>query len=140
MCVNHLVSLFEKVRVKYATEHRCGIVVHGPGLSGNISGTDPLKDNLPLETSFPLDEEPNSVMTARVVNQVSLEIRKLLEVQHKISFQGACELTTFRSYCSAGASDQQKAGERRQGARQCRPSSRLWDQNSSSKIAGQGLL
>ena len=37
------------VSVKYATEHRCGVVVRGPGLSDQISGTDPLKDNLPLQ-------------------------------------------------------------------------------------------
>lgn len=35
--------------VRYATEHRCGVVVRGPGLSDQISGTDPLKDNLPLQ-------------------------------------------------------------------------------------------
>ncbi|KAL5137439.1 L-ascorbate peroxidase, cytosolic [Glycine soja] len=29
----------------YATKHRCGVVVKGPNLSGNISGTEPLKDN-----------------------------------------------------------------------------------------------
>ena len=37
------------VKAKYATEHRCGIVVSGPGLSDDVSGTDPLKDNLPLQ-------------------------------------------------------------------------------------------
>lgn len=36
------------VSVQYATEHRCGVVVRGPGLSDAISGTDPLRDNLPL--------------------------------------------------------------------------------------------
>lgn len=36
------------VQVKYATEHRCGVVIKGPNLTDNISGTDPLKDNLPL--------------------------------------------------------------------------------------------
>lgn len=37
------------VSVKYATEHRCGVVVRGPGLTDQISGTDPLRDNLPLQ-------------------------------------------------------------------------------------------
>ena len=37
------------VKAKYATEHRCGIVISGPGLSDEVSGTDPLKDNLPLQ-------------------------------------------------------------------------------------------
>jgi 2,3-bisphosphoglycerate-independent phosphoglycerate mutase len=32
----------------YATEHRCGIKVSGPNLSSDISGTDPLKDGLPI--------------------------------------------------------------------------------------------
>ena len=38
-----------RISVKYATEHRCGVVVSGTGLSDQISGTDPLKDNLPLQ-------------------------------------------------------------------------------------------
>ncbi len=42
------------VRVKYATEHRCGVVVHGGGLTDAITGTDPLKDNLPLLVQFVL--------------------------------------------------------------------------------------
>jgi len=46
------------VSVKYATEHRCGVVVRGSGLSDAISGTDPLKDNLPLLTAQPLDDTP----------------------------------------------------------------------------------
>jgi 2,3-bisphosphoglycerate-independent phosphoglycerate mutase len=37
--------------VKYATEHRCGVVVRGPGLSDAVTGTDPLKDGLPLQAS-----------------------------------------------------------------------------------------
>ena len=37
------------VTVRYATEHRCGVAVSGPGLTDAISGTDPLKDNLPLQ-------------------------------------------------------------------------------------------
>ena len=37
------------VTVRYATEHRCGVAVSGPGLSDAITGTDPLKDNLPLQ-------------------------------------------------------------------------------------------
>jgi hypothetical protein len=44
------------VSVKYATEHRCGVVVRGAGLSDAISGTDPLKDNLPLLSVEALDD------------------------------------------------------------------------------------
>ena len=39
------------VQARYATEHRCGVAVSGPGLSDDVSGTDPLKDNLPLQVS-----------------------------------------------------------------------------------------
>lgn len=45
-----------EVSVKYATEHRCGVVVRGAGLTDAISGTDPLKDNLPLLKSKPEDD------------------------------------------------------------------------------------
>lgn len=38
-----------RIGVQYATEHRCGVVVSGPELSDSISGTDPLRDNLPLQ-------------------------------------------------------------------------------------------
>ena len=36
------------VACEYATEHRCGLKVTGKGLSSQISGTDPLKDNKKL--------------------------------------------------------------------------------------------
>ena len=36
------------VKCMHATEHRCGILISGPNLSSLITGTDPLKDNLPL--------------------------------------------------------------------------------------------
>lgn len=45
-----------RVAVRYATEHRCGVVVRGPGLCDAISGTDPLKDGLPLLAAAPLDD------------------------------------------------------------------------------------
>ncbi|EFJ17030.1 hypothetical protein SELMODRAFT_268500 [Selaginella moellendorffii] len=67
-----------EVRVRYATEHRCGVVVKGPGLSGNISGTDPLKDNRLLEVVVPLDESDEAKHTAAVVNELSLELRRIL--------------------------------------------------------------
>ncbi|GAB4817188.1 hypothetical protein N2152v2_004234 [Parachlorella kessleri] len=64
------------VSVKYATEHRCGVVVRGPGLSDAISGTDPLRDNLPLQVVRPLDDSPEAAHTAEVVNQLSAAIRQ----------------------------------------------------------------
>ncbi|KHN24795.1 hypothetical protein glysoja_037137 [Glycine soja] len=54
---------------RYATEHRCGVVVKGPNLSGNISGTEPLKDNHILLKAEALDDshEPKGKSIANVV-------------------------------------------------------------------------
>ncbi|KAJ1689007.1 hypothetical protein LUZ63_013162 [Rhynchospora breviuscula] len=68
-----------EVRVRYATEHRCGVVVKGPKLSGNISGTDPLKDNRLLLKAEPLDDSFEAKNTAEVVNELSKEITKILK-------------------------------------------------------------
>ncbi|KAG6525910.1 hypothetical protein ZIOFF_015883 [Zingiber officinale] len=59
-----------EVRVRYATEHRCGVVVKGPKLSGNISGTDPLKDNRLLLKAEALDDTEKAKNTAAVVNEL----------------------------------------------------------------------
>ncbi|CAL9232152.1 unnamed protein product [Arabidopsis halleri] len=73
-----------EVRVRYATEHRCGVVVKGPRLSGNISGTDPLKDNRLLLEAKPLDESEEANHTAKVVNELSREISRIL-VSHPVN-------------------------------------------------------
>ncbi|KAI4352306.1 hypothetical protein L6164_006570 [Bauhinia variegata] len=70
-----------EVRVRYATEHRCGVVVKGPNLSGNISGTDPLKDNRLLLKAEALDDSHEAKHTAAVVNELSQEITKILVSQ-----------------------------------------------------------
>ncbi|KAI5431775.1 uncharacterized protein LOC127128403 [Lathyrus oleraceus] len=79
-----------EVRVRYATEHRCGVVVKGPNLSGNISGTDPLKDNRLLLKAEALDESHEARNTADVVNELSKEITKIL-VSHPVNAQRAAE-------------------------------------------------
>ncbi|KAK3409324.1 hypothetical protein EUGRSUZ_J01450 [Eucalyptus grandis] len=79
-----------EVRVKYATEHRCGVVVKGPKLSGNISGTDPLKDNRLLLQVEPLDETEEARHTAAVVNELSKEISRIL-VSHPLNAKRAAE-------------------------------------------------
>ncbi|XP_013725223.1 probable 2,3-bisphosphoglycerate-independent phosphoglycerate mutase [Brassica napus] len=73
-----------EVRVRYATEHRCGVVVKGPKLSGNISRTDPLKDNRLLLEAKPLDESEEAKHTAKVVNELSREISRIL-VSHPVN-------------------------------------------------------
>jgi len=69
------------VRVQYATEHRCGVVVAGPNLNDSISGTDPLRDNLPLQAAKALDDTPEAAHTAAVVAQLSAEMQKILKVE-----------------------------------------------------------
>lgn len=63
---------------RYATEHRCGVVVSGPGLSGNISGSDPLKDHRLLLKVKPLDDTKEAAHTANVVNELSDVMRGIL--------------------------------------------------------------
>lgn len=79
-----------EVRVRYATEHRCGVVVKGPKLSGNISGTDPLKDNRLLLQAKPLDDTDEAKHTAAVVNELSKEISRLL-VSHPVNEKRVAE-------------------------------------------------
>lgn len=68
-----------QVTVKYATEHRCGIRIRGPGLTDSITDTDPLKDNLKLLESKPKDDSKEAKLTSDLVNQLSKEIQKILE-------------------------------------------------------------
>lgn len=75
-----------EIRVRYATEHRCGVVVKGPNLSGNISGTDPLKDNRLLLKAEALDDSDEAKLTARVVNELSKEMSRIL-ISHPLNAQ-----------------------------------------------------
>uniref|UniRef100_A0A2P2J3H0 Metalloenzyme domain-containing protein n=1 Tax=Rhizophora mucronata TaxID=61149 RepID=A0A2P2J3H0_RHIMU len=79
-----------EVRVRYATEHRCGVVVKGPKLSGNISGTDPLKDNRLLLQAEALDDTDEARHTAAVVNELSREISRIL-VSHPVNSKRVAE-------------------------------------------------
>ena len=90
--------------VRYATEHRAGAVLRGPGLCDRVTGTgaarlvtntrarthtydarrahthttDPLRDGLPLARSEPLDASPLAAHTAAVVNQARACVRGFL--------------------------------------------------------------
>ncbi|RZB57958.1 L-ascorbate peroxidase, cytosolic [Glycine soja] len=74
----------------YATEHRCGVVVKGPNLSGNISGTEPLKDNRILLKAEALDDSHEARNIAAVVNELSKEITKNL-VSHPVNAKCTAE-------------------------------------------------
>ena len=78
-----------RVRVRYATEHRCGVVVSGPGLSDQISGTDPLRDGLPLQVPRALDPaDAAAEHTARVVAALSEQMTSVLK-RHPINVERA---------------------------------------------------
>ncbi|CAL8468172.1 g7711 [Coccomyxa elongata] len=74
------------VSVKYATEHRCGVAVSGPGLSDAITGTDPLKDNLPLQEVRPLDDSREAAHTAAVVAELSAVLCDVLK-EHPVNVE-----------------------------------------------------
>ncbi|TKY49452.1 2,3-bisphosphoglycerate-independent phosphoglycerate mutase [Spatholobus suberectus] len=76
--------------VRYATEHRCGLVVKRPTLSGNISGTDPLNDNHLLLKAKALDDSHEARNTIVVVNELSKEIAKIL-VSYPVNAKCAAE-------------------------------------------------
>ena len=62
--------------VKHATEHRCGVKVSGPGMTDQIIGTDPLKDNLPLKKVVPKDKnDEKAVYTAKLVRRHRLIVQ-----------------------------------------------------------------
>eukprot|EP00271_Cylindrocystis_brebissonii_P020984 TRINITY_DN7296_c0_g1_i1.p1 TRINITY_DN7296_c0_g1~~TRINITY_DN7296_c0_g1_i1.p1 ORF type:complete len:480 (-),score=91.07 TRINITY_DN7296_c0_g1_i1:277-1716(-) len=98
-----------QVSVRYATEHRCGVVVRGPGLSGDISGTDPLKDERPLLQAEALQGEgcgpPSAaaLRTARVVNALSDAIRQVppFATRHKMR---ACMVAPTKIIAGLGLS------------------------------------
>lgn len=62
----------------------------GPKLSGNISGTDPLKDNRMLLKAEALDDTQEAKNTAMVVNELSKEISKIM-VSHPLNAKRAME-------------------------------------------------
>ena len=78
-----------QVACKYATEHRCGVRIRAPNLTDEISGTDPLTDNLPLLKCRPVvdassTEFAKAQRTSEIVNALSDAIQSTLS-QHAIT-------------------------------------------------------
>ena len=69
-----------QVAVKYATEHRCGVRLRGPELSDRITGTDPLKDNLPLRNCQPMgaNDIGDAEKTSALMNALSKHFSQVL--------------------------------------------------------------
>lgn len=88
--VAYLLLWLTHLLYRYATEHRCGVVVKGPRLSGNISGTDPVKDTRLHLKVDPMDDSEEAKNTATVVNELSKEITRIL-VSHPINAKRVAE-------------------------------------------------
>ncbi|KAB1211081.1 2,3-bisphosphoglycerate-independent phosphoglycerate mutase [Morella rubra] len=107
--------------VRYATEHRCGVVVKGPGLSGNISGTDPLKDNRLLLQAEALDDTDEARHTAAVVNELSREMSRIL-VSHPLNAKRLSEGKSMANVVllrGCGIRIEVSPFEKKQGLRPC---------------------
>lgn len=79
------------IRVTYATEHRCGVVITGDYLSDHISGTDPLSDGLRLVQCAPSrdhEEDERALYTCRVVMAASAALADVLRT-HPINEERA---------------------------------------------------
>ncbi|KAH7830929.1 putative cofactor-independent phosphoglycerate mutase [Monocercomonoides exilis] len=55
-----------------------------PGMSGNVTGTDPLVDYKPLLRSRPLDDTPEAKRTSEIINELSDTIYEILS-QHPVN-------------------------------------------------------
>ena len=76
-----------KVSCKWATEHRCAIKISGPNLDSEITGNDPLKDNLKVVTCEAEDpDNKNAVFTAGLVNTLTETITEEL-LAHPINIR-----------------------------------------------------
>jgi 2,3-diphosphopglycerate-independent phosphoglycerate mutase len=70
------------IRVTYATEHRCGVVITGDFLTDRITGTDPLSDGLDLIACRPsrgFEADARALYTSRVVMAASRALAAILE-------------------------------------------------------------
>ena len=77
--------------------YRCGVRVRGPGLSDNISGTDPLKDKLPLRMSHPLDATPGTKKKNHKFSKVSSGVDLYSKYSGALTFRNCSGLNASGS-------------------------------------------
>ena len=75
-----------EVIIKHATQHRCAVILRGPGLSFKISDTDPHATNEKVKTSKPLDDSAEAKKTANIVNALTQKFHELLK-DHSLNKQ-----------------------------------------------------
>ena len=66
------------ILIKPEREHRAALVFRGPGLSGEVSDTDPQRDGLPPLECRAMEATPEAERTARLVNQYMEEAARVL--------------------------------------------------------------
>ena len=67
-----------EVTVKHSLEHRCVVVLHGPGLSPRVGDTDPHGEGDTLLKSTPLEDTESARRTAEIVNALTEEFYRIL--------------------------------------------------------------
>lgn len=68
-----------EVIIKHATQHRCAVILRGPGLSHKITDTDPHTTNVKVKTSKPLDNSEEAKKAASIVNELSSKFHEILK-------------------------------------------------------------
>jgi 2,3-bisphosphoglycerate-independent phosphoglycerate mutase len=67
------------VNFKHTTEHRCALVLKGPGLSRMISDSDPNQNDAHILPIVPLDDTIEAARTANVTNELTSIFCKILD-------------------------------------------------------------
>ncbi|MFC2154010.1 2,3-bisphosphoglycerate-independent phosphoglycerate mutase, partial [Candidatus Altiarchaeota archaeon] len=65
--------------VKPGTEHRCGVIMRGPGLTSEVSDPDPHKVGVKVLDVKPLDDSEEATKTARVLNDFLKKSHEILK-------------------------------------------------------------
>jgi len=75
-----------EVIVKHATQHRCAVILRGPGLSHKVTDTDPHEINAKVKIAKPLDDSEEAQKTANIINALSGKSHELLK-DHPLNIQ-----------------------------------------------------
>jgi len=63
---------------KHGVEHRGVLVLRGPGLSKDVSDTDPEMENVKVLMSRPLSNTPEAIKTSKILNEFTIKSFKVL--------------------------------------------------------------
>ena len=69
-----------RIIVKHTVEHRCAMILRGPDISPKVFSTDPKKKGEPIARSIPLEETKSAYKTSMILNELSEDFQRILEV------------------------------------------------------------